>query len=116
MNVNRLKTALTLGSLRENYMKNQIELTRLWARQDAKTGKLILSGKFGFSARLRIEELIEPDERGATHIVFVLPPYVARDGDERAASAATAPVAPARSATMPRSAAPPAPAFGFAEE
>jgi hypothetical protein len=62
-------------------MNTQIELTQLWAKMDAKTGRQVLSGKFGFNARIRIEELAEPSEIGATHIVYILPPFVKRDDD-----------------------------------
>lgn len=63
-------------------MNTQIEIGKLWARTDAKTGRQILSGKFGFDARLRIEELAEPDpQTKATHVIFVLPPFVKRDDE-----------------------------------
>jgi hypothetical protein len=111
-------------------MSQNIELTRLWARTDAKTGRQVLSGKMGFNARLRIEELAEPDERGATHVVSILPPYIPRNDDGgpndgfRQQAAATsyqrqqsAPGTPARQQSPEQSpATQPAPAFGFASD
>lgn len=115
-------------------MSQQIEIGKLRARTDPKTGLQVLAGKFGFNARLRIEELPEPDERGATHIVSILPPFVPRDdnGDgyqkQGNGSAPTNGQAPRQSpparqpAPQPRQSPerpaprPSAATFGFAEE
>lgn len=101
-----------------------IELTRLYTNTDKKTGRTFLAGKLGFNARVRIEELETPDERGATHLLLLLPPFVKRDDDggqnvcqrwqDTATPAQRQQNAPARQPQQ--SPAQPARAFGLAEE